>query len=40
MVELNVGATIDYMPGGVGDTNYVAGWKILGADSSGRLLIG
>ena len=38
-VELNVGSTIDYMPGGVGDTNYTEGWKIMGADANGRLLI-
>ena len=37
--EIDVGTVINYMPEGVGNTNYKGGWKILGADEQGRLLI-
>ncbi len=37
--EIEVGSTINYMVDGVGDTNYKGGWKLLGADENGRLLI-
>jgi len=40
-LTLDVGTTINYMPEGVGpaDAKYTGGWKILGVDDEGRLLI-
>ena len=35
----DVGTVINYMPNGVGPTTYTGGWKILGVDEQGRLLI-
>ncbi len=38
---IEVGTTVNYMPDGVGpnDKKYTGGWKILGTDDMGRLLI-
>ncbi len=38
-LTLDVGTTVNYMPQGVGPTSYSSGWKILGVDEKGRLLI-
>ena len=37
--EIAIGTVVNYMPEGVGDTSYTGGWKILGVDDDGRLLI-
>lgn len=37
--RLDVGTVVNYMPEGVGPTNYTGGWKILGVDNQGRILI-
>ena len=37
--SFDLGTEINYMPEGIGDTNYTGGWKILGVDSVGRLQI-
>lgn len=37
--EIEIGSTINYMPDGVGPTNYKEGWKLLGEDENGNLLI-
>ena len=34
-----IGSTVNYMPNGVGPTNYKSGWKLLGVDEQGRLLL-
>ena len=38
-VEYEIGTTVNYMPDGVGATSYKGGWKLLGVDDEGRLLI-
>ncbi len=38
-VSYEIGTTVNYMPSGVGDTSYKKGWKLLGVDEVGRLLI-
>ena len=38
-VEYEIGTTVNYMPNGVGNTSYKGGWKLLGVDEQGRLLI-
>ncbi|MBR6641053.1 MAG: hypothetical protein IKL08_02530 [Clostridia bacterium] len=34
-----IGATVNYMPNGVGSTSYKGGWKLLGVDEQGRILL-
>ena len=38
-VEYEIGTTVNYMSDGVGATSYKGGWKLLGVDDEGRLLI-
>ena len=38
-VSYEIGTTVNYMPDGVGATSYKGGWKLLGVDDEGRLLI-
>ena len=38
-VSYEIGTTVNYMPDGVGSTTYKGGWKLLGVDNQGRLLI-
>ena len=38
-VSYEIGTTVNYMPDGVGSTSYKGGWKLLGVDDEGRLLI-
>ncbi len=38
-VSYEIGTVVNYMPDGVGPTNYTGGWKLLGVDDEGRLLI-
>ena len=38
-VSYEIGTTVNYMPDGVGSTAYKGGWKLLGVDDEGRLLI-
>ena len=34
-----IGSTVNYMPNGVGSTSYKGGWKLLGVDEQGRILL-
>ena len=38
-VSYEIGTTVNYMSDGVGATSYKGGWKLLGVDDEGRLLI-